>query len=400
MAQVRGGVRLPSDLVHAGIAVVSAGMALVEGPPVVPVVVCLGLALVPWVLVAAGVDLPLAFFAVMAVAPVVPVVAWSGVGSALFLTTAAASRVASRSDRRPLVGLTTLAAAAVPFTPFAGLLPPGVGDAERGAGSLYFAFGTVLGVLVGILLHRAAVLTDELRVAHERLAEAAARQERQRIARDVHDLVAHSLTVVVLHVGGARRVLRTDPRAAEGALEEAERVCRESLDGIRGVVGLLRSERDERPVVSLDLAELARGYRAAGLPVEVRTSGDPGSLPLVVRVTLHRVVREALANAARHAGTAPVEVRVVVGDAGVEARITNGRPDAGPDTTDRATADPAASGHGGFGLVGLRERVASLGGELTGGPDGGAWVVRCSLPRHGAARVADRPAPSPLGGRG
>jgi signal transduction histidine kinase len=273
MEQAAGGVRPPSDLVYAGIAVVSAGMALLEGPRVLPVSVCLALALVPWVLVAAGVSLPLSFFAVVAVAPVVPVVAWSGVGSALFLTAAAASRVASRSGRRRLVVATTAAAAAVAFTPFAGLLPPGTGEAERGVGSPYFAFGTVLGALVGVLLHRAAVLTEDLRVAHERLAEAAARQERQRIARDVHDLVAHSLTVVVLHVGGARRVLRSDPRAAEGALAEAERVCRESLDGIRGVVGLLRSEQDERPVLSLDLAELASGYRAAGLPVTLRSTG-------------------------------------------------------------------------------------------------------------------------------
>lgn len=394
MEQPANGVRLPSDPVYALIAVVSAGMALLEGPLVLPVATCLALALVPWVLVAVGAELPLSLFAVMAVAPVVPVVAWSGVGSALFLTVAAASRVASRSDRRRLVVVTTAATAAVPFAPFLGLLPPGVGEAERGAGSLYFAFGTVLGALVGVLLHRAAVLTEDLRVAHERLADAAARQERQRIARDVHDLVAHSLTVVVLHVGGARRVLRTDPRAAEGALEEAERVCRESLDGIRGVVGLLRSEQDERPVLSLDLAELALGYRAAGLPVTLHTSGFPESLPLVVRVTLHRVVQEALANAGRHAGVAPVEVRVVVDDAGVDARVTNGCPIAEPPT--------AAGGHGGYGLVGLRERVVSLGGELTSGPVGDAWVVRCRLPRHGPVRVGDRTAPasSSGGGRG
>ncbi|WP_146146160.1 sensor histidine kinase [Geodermatophilus tzadiensis] len=367
---------------YALIAVVSTGAAALEGPPVLPVLVCLVLALVPWLLVAAGADLPLALFAVLAVAPVVPVVAWSGVGSALFLTVAAAARVATRTDRRGLLAATTAAAVAVPFTPFAGLLPPGTGEAERGAGSLYFAFGTVLGVLVGVLLHRAAVLTDDLRVAQERLAEAAARQERQRIARDVHDLVAHSLTVVVLHVGGARRVLRRDPGAAEGALEEAERVCRESLDGIRGVVGLLRSGQDERPVVSLDLAELVDGYRAAGLPVGLHTTGSTEALPLVVRVTLHRVVQEALANAARHADGAPVQVRVAVDDGGVEARVRNDLPDTDPPGT-----GPAGGGHGGFGLVGLRERVASLGGELTWGPEDGAWGVRCVLPRHAGDRA-------------
>ncbi len=92
-------------------------------------------------------------------------------------------------------------------------------------------------------------LADELRAADAELADAAAREERHRIARDVHDLVAHSLTVVVLHVGGARRVLRSDPDAAEAALVEAERVSRESLDAIRGAVGMLRD--DDEPEVGI-----------------------------------------------------------------------------------------------------------------------------------------------------
>lgn len=126
-------------------------------------------------------------------------------------------------------------------------------------GALYFAFGDLFGVLAGVLLRRQTRLVAQLRQADARLVEAAAREERQRLARDVHDLVAHSLTIVVLHVGGARRVLRADPDAAEGALGDAERVCRESLDAIRGVVGLLR--RDDpagRPAGSLDVADLVR----------------------------------------------------------------------------------------------------------------------------------------------
>jgi signal transduction histidine kinase len=171
-------------------------------------------------------------------------------------------------------------------------------------------------------------------------------------------------------------VLRTDPAAAEDALADAERVCRESLDGIRGVVGLLRDDGEPR-AVSLDLGELADGYRTAGLPVQLRVDGDPASLPLALRVALHRVVQEALANAARYAGSAPTSVEVAVEAGQVSARITNRRP-----------AAPPPQRGGGYGLVGLRERVASLGGQLSAGADGDVWVVHAVLPVRATARAA------------
>jgi signal transduction histidine kinase len=392
MAGASRGAGLAADRVYAATAAGAAALAVAEGPRTALLAACLVVVLVPWAMVAAGRAVPLGAFAALTVVPVALVVVQAGVASVLFLTTVAASRVASRCDRPALVVGTTVVTAAMP------LLPPAVGEHD-GQGAMYFAFGAVFGVLAGVLVRRATRLAGDLRVADARLAEAAAREERHRIARDVHDLVAHSLTVVVLHVGGARRVLRTDPGAAEGALADAERVCRESLDGIRGVVGLLRDDDAEPRVLSLDLEELADGYRAAGLPVDLRSTGAPSSLPLLVRVTLHRVVQEALANAARHGGpAAATRVEVAVADAGVVARITNDRPaGAGP---------PGPRGAGGYGLVGLRERVASLGGELTGGPgaagDGGSapWVVECHLPVPGVARG---PAPraasaAPVGG--
>jgi len=348
-------------------------MAVAEGPRTPLLLACVALALVPWALLVARRSLPLGLFAVLSIAPVVPVVlSATHVGGALFLTTAASSWIGSRADRPALVAATTAAAVALPLLPL--VVPQGTDD----IGSVYFAFGNVLGVLVGLMVHRATRLADDLRAADARLSEAATREERHRIARDVHDLVAHSLTVVVLHVGGARRVLRADPTAAESALADAERVCRESLDGIRGVVGLLRDDDVEPRVLSLDLDELADGYRAAGLDVVSRTAGDPASLPLAVRVTLHRVVQEALANAARHAapGT-PVTVDVAVAETGVVARITNERP---------TGAAPAAQSTGGYGLLGLGERVAALGGALSSGPQDGAWVVACRLPLTSAVR--------------
>ena len=281
------------------------------------------------------------------------------------MTLAAASRLASRSDQPWLVGVVTAVVIVLPFTAFL------FGFDEWDVGAIYFAFGAVFSVLVGLLLRRSTRLADELRLADAELADAAAREERHRLARDVHDLVAHSLTVVVLHVGGARRVLRSDPDAAEAALVEAERVSRESLDAIRGAVGLLRDD-DEPDVHSLDLERLVTTYRSAGLPIALTIEGDPDTLPLSVRVTLYRVVQEALANAAQHGSPgAPTSVEISIDPERLIVRIANEL------TAGRVTA---STGSGGYGLLGLREQAASLGGELTSGVDGGHWVVRCTLP--------------------
>ena len=296
-----------TDLVYAALAFVAAVLTLI-GEQLDPwIVAAVVVALVPWVLVVAGIRLPLVAFAVLAIVPLIPVVVTTGIGAAIFLTSAAASRLASRSDQPWLVGVVTAVVVVLPFTAFL------FGFDEWDVGAIYFAFGGAFSVLVGLLLRRSTRLAEELRVADAELAEAAAREERHRIARDVHDLVAHSLTVVVLHVGGARRVLRSDPDAAEAALVEAERVSRESLDAIRGAVGLLRD--DEGPDIgSLDLERLVTTYRSAGLPVELRIEGNSETLPLSVRVTLYRVVQEALANAARHStpGT-PTSVEISIG---------------------------------------------------------------------------------------
>ena len=363
-----------TDLVYAGLALVAAVLTLVVeqfNPWVAAAVV---VALVPWVLVVAGVNLPLVAFAVLSIVPLIPVVAYVGVGAAIFLTLVAASRIASRSDQPWLVGVVSAVVVVLPFSAFL------LGFEEWDWGAIYFAFGGAFGILVGVLLRRSTKLADELRVADAELAEAAAREERHRLARDVHDLVAHSLTVVVLHVGGARRVLRSNPDAAEAALTEAERVSRESLDAIRGAVGLLRAE-DEPQIRSLDLERLVTTYRSAGLPVELTIEGTPESLPLAVRFTLYRVIQEALANAARHSppGT-PTSVGIRIDDEFVIARIENAYTMASD-----ARAPVNAAGSGGFGLLGLREQATSLGGGLVGGPVGDAWVVECRLPIRGSS---------------
>jgi signal transduction histidine kinase len=316
------------------------------------VIAAVVVALVPWGLVAAGVRVAHLLFAGVAIAPVIAVVAGTGVGSAMFLSLTAASRVASQTDRRSVVAALTAVVIALPFVTFLPFVPA----FELDVGAVYFAFGGAFAVLVGVLLRRTTRLADELRRADAELAKAVARDERHRIARDVHDLVAHSLTVVVLHIGGARRVLRSDPGAAEKALSDAERVSRESLDAIRGAVGLLR-EDGEPHVQSLDLERLITTYRSAGMPIALHLAGDPESLPLPVRVTVYRVVQEALANVARHSGpNATTRVDVVIERDDVAVRISN-------QVGEHAVQPPSKTG--GYGLLGLREQAVSIGGHLT-----------------------------------
>jgi signal transduction histidine kinase len=354
-----------TDLVYSALALVAAVLTLV-GEQLNPwVSAAVLIALVPWVLVTAGVRLPLAVFALLAILPLVPVIAVTGIGAAIFLTLVAASRVASRSDQPWLVAIVTAVVVVLPF--MAHLL----GFGEWDVGAIYFAFGGAFGVLVGLLVRRSAKLGEELRRADAELVQAAAREERDRIARDVHDLVAHSLTVVVLHVGGARRVLRSNPDAAEAALVEAERVARESLDAIRGAVGMLRDDHGPE-VGSLDLERLVTTYRSAGMPVTLAIEGAPEPLSLPLRLTLFRVVQEGLANAARHSAPgSTATVAVSIDDRAVDVRISN--PFVAPTHT-------AGSATRGYGLVGLREQLATLGGDFTTGPEGGSWVVACRLP--------------------
>jgi signal transduction histidine kinase len=358
-----------SDLVYAAIALV-AGALTVVGEQFQPLVItAVVVALVPWALIAFGVRLPYPLFAALAIVPAIPVAVFTGIGASLFMILTPASRVASRSGRRWLIAALTVVVIAMPFVSL-------LGESEWDIGAIYFALGGAFSVLLGVSLRRSTELAEELRRADAELLAAAARDERHRIARDVHDLVAHSLTVVVLHVGGARRVLRSDPDAAEAALIAAERVSRESLDAIRGVVGLLR-EDGEPQLQSLDLERLVATYRSAGIPVTMRIDGDPAVLPPAVRVTLYRIVQEALANAARHsaAGSA-AKVELLIEQDAVIARVSNELAEA------VVEAEP---GNASFGLVGLREQAASLGGTLSSGPVGDAWVVECRLPIGGTA---------------
>jgi signal transduction histidine kinase len=241
--------------------------------------------------------------------------------------------------------------------------------AERDAGWVSWAIGTTCMTFAVLVLRRQRRLVAELRAAQAGLADRARTEERTRIARELHDVIAHSLTVTLLHIAGARMTVRFDPADADRALAEAERLGRASLDEVRATVGLLRTPAepgDAAPLPGLAaVPDLVERFRAAGAPVALTVDGDPAGVPATTGLAVYRVVQESLTNAAKHAPGAPVDVRVGCGDGAVEVVVDSaGRP---------------GTGHG-LGLDGMRERAASLGGTLTAGPGGPGWRVRAELP--------------------
>jgi signal transduction histidine kinase len=238
-----------------------------------------------------------------------------------------------------------------------------------------WAAANVLMFVLGRNLRRHRVLIEQLEAAREALAQQAVADERQRIARDLHDLAGHTLAAVLLHVTGARHVLRRDPDEAERALLQAEAVGRGSLDQIRFTVASLRtSERGTDPALpgSADLIGLVEEYRRAGLDVTAVITGPAASIEGPVGTALHRIGREALANVARHAPGNRVELTADVGADADEVRLVVADHGRGP------AAQEQPDGH--FGLVGMRERARALGGELDAGPTADGWRVEARLP--------------------
>lgn len=217
----------------------------------------------------------------------------------------------------------------------------------------------------------------------ERDAEVQTREavaaERSRIARELHDLVAHSLGVMVIQSQGAQRTLATDSKRTQEALENIEVAGRDGLSEMRRLLELLTdpdAPPDAAPQPSLDaLPDLVGRVRSAGLDVELTVDGERRDLPAGVELTAYRVVQEGLTNALKHAAGAPVQVRLVYGRDSLEVDVL----DDGPDDAAAVTLDP--DGHHGRGLVGMRERLALYGGTLSAGPrPGGGYVVSALIP--------------------
>jgi signal transduction histidine kinase len=216
-------------------------------------------------------------------------------------------------------------------------------------------------------------LTVDLEREREEKARAAVAEERVRIARELHDVVAHAISVIVLQARGGRRSLATDPAEARVALNTIEATGSEALAEMRRLLGMLRRDDEEitlAPQPSLGyLDTLAAQTREAGLPVDLSVEGEPIELPPGVDLSAYRIVQEALTNALKHAGPATARVVVRYGKDDLELEIA----DTGPGA--------AASDGEGHGLVGMRERVSLYGGRLEAGPrDGGGFAVRARLP--------------------
>ena len=211
--------------------------------------------------------------------------------------------------------------------------------------------------------------TDE----HEAATQHAIQAERARIAGELHDVVTHNVSVMVVQAGAARSVLASSPNEAEHALLAVEASGRTAMTELRNLLGLLSPSGDEgalRPQPGLgELDTLIGRVSAAGLPIQVHVSGTPRPLPPGADLAAYRVVQEALTNVLRHAGQAATAVSVEWGDELVIAVSDNGN---GCGTSDTAR---------GRGLLGLRERLSLYGGQLDAGPQpSGGWKVRAVMP--------------------
>lgn len=229
--------------------------------------------------------------------------------------------------------------------------------------------GTTFSAIGCLFARRQHDLVVELREAQAGLAQRAQTEERNRIARELHDVIAHSLTVSLLHVSSARLALRDDPADAERALAEAERLGRASLDEVRHAVGLLHRDGSLDPTSPLpgstDVPALVEGLRMAGADVHATVDAALDALPATVGLAAYRIVQESLTNAAKHAPRARVTVQVAVARDMVRIDVdSSGTPGRGA----------------GLGLSGMRERAAVLGGTCQAGPGGSGWQVHAELP--------------------
>jgi signal transduction histidine kinase len=214
---------------------------------------------------------------------------------------------------------------------------------------------------------------EALEREQEQRARVAVAEERARIARELHDVVAHASSVIVLQARGGRRLLATEPDEARTALDTIERTAAESLAEMRRLLGRLRETDEELALVPQPslarLDTLVTQVRTAGLPVELRVEGDPAALPPSVDLSAYRIVQESLTNALKHAGPAHALVLVRYLPDGLELEIAD---DGAP------SANGGGSGHG---LLGIRERVALHGGDFEAGRRAeGGYAVRARLP--------------------
>lgn len=241
--------------------------------------------------------------------------------------------------------------------------------------------------------------------ALQRHAGQAAAAERVRIARELHDIVAHGVSLMTIQIAAARRVGSKSPESANESLEAAEETGRQTLSELEGMLAVLRGAdasigaaartggagagnagpdesglRTPLPRIT-DVRALVDAVRQTGRTVSYNTLGDPPPLPASVEMTVYRVVQEALTNAVRYAGDTPVDIQVIFSPTAITVFVDDEGTGSSPGSTAKAATDRAPDGSG-HGLVGMQERLAAVGGTLEAGPrrPGPGWRVYASIP--------------------
>ncbi|EST39354.1 hypothetical protein N566_02455 [Streptomycetaceae bacterium MP113-05] len=283
---------------------------------------------------------------------------------------------------------TTLAAAAAALGVLAGYLAPRLitGSESGTASEPFMSLTVIIALLVGSSVQQTRAHTADL---HARAAAQAVTDERLRIAREMHDTVAHSIGIIALQAGAAARVVETQPGKAHEAMLTVENVGRETLSGLRRMLGALREADQERPrpdgdqdrpghgrsmqaplhpIAGLaDVERLAASTTAVGVRVEVRWQGRRRPLPADVELASFRIVQESVTNVVRHSGAGSCRVHVDYRDDDLVIEVSDRGKGTCTDT--------------GFGLAGMEERVALLHGDFTAGPrPGGGFRVVARLP--------------------
>ena len=327
-----------------------------------------------------------AVFNIVLVASVAAAVRNYGSASGGLAVVVALYTMAAHCDRRRSLAAAALSAVGVSVV--LATSPVKVEVADVVANYVVFAAAWILGDNVRVRRAYVAELEDRTERLERLRAEQAARAvatERGRIARELHDVIAHHVSVMVVQAGGARRIIDQEPGRAREALASIESTGRQALAEMRRLLGVLRSDDDgaaaadgrtpQPGIAALDV--LVAQLRDAGLPVDLRVEGEPRSLDSGVDLSAYRIVQEALTNTLKHAG--PAEAHVVV---------RYGRDDLELEIADDGRGGAADTRNGdGHGLVGMKERVSLFGGELRTGPrPGGGYLVRARLPA---------PAPAP-----
>jgi signal transduction histidine kinase len=248
-----------------------------------------------------------------------------------------------------------------------------VTNVEHFHGLVIWSFALTIGLMGGLAFRRQVQVTTELSNAQTQLAQQAAEEERHRLARDVHDLIAHSLAVTMLQLSGARLALAAgDTDEALSALADAETAGRAAMSEIHRTVGLLGPGQNQGGAPTpnaTDLPDLVAGFRRAGLVVDYDLYGDLEGVPLASGLAAYRLVQESLSNAVKHAPGAPVRLSVHVSDHEIRVDVVN----------PVVTGTPRSDG-GGNGLRGMKERAELLGGSVDTSNGDGNWTVAACIP--------------------